>query len=134
MSPRRAALVLALILATGQCIDSTGPSRSGTLNVLLQNAGTNDGAMLFQVADTSTGQVIDTVLAAPGSAYRVFVQRQSNTRWRVIVTGSLVDGTLVQVVVPDTGQVSAYSGKILDVADATFADLPPGTRSITVAP
>ncbi len=129
-----AALVLAVTLGALYCTEGpTGPT-AGTLSVRLANAGSSDRAMLLQIAGTDTSARIDTVQATPGSSYRVFVQRQSVTRWRVIVTGNLSNGVLLSIGVADKDRASAYTGTILDVADAAFADVPPGSRQLSVAP
>ncbi len=133
MIKRAAALGVVLALALNQCSDSTGPT-SGNLSLQLSNAGTNDRALLLEVAGTDTSARIDTVLASAGSPYRVFAQRQTLARWRVIVTGNLANGVLVTITVPNPSRTTSYSGTILDVADASFADLPPGLRALTVTP
>ena len=129
-----AAAALALALAAVQCKDEpTGPT-SGSLSIHLSNAGSSDRAMLLQLAGTDTTARIDTVLAPSGSGYRVFVQRQTSTRWRVIVAGNLSNGALLTIGVPDKSRTLAYTGSILDVADVSFAAVPPGSRALTVAP
>jgi len=129
-----APLVLAVMIGALHCNDGpTGPT-AGTLSVRLANAGSSDRAMLLQIAGTDTSARIDTVQAATGSSYRVFVQRQSRIQWRAIVTGNLSNGVLLSIGVPDKDRASAYTGTILDVADATFADVPPGSRQLSVAP
>lgn len=130
----RAGLALVVALAATTCRDvPTGPT-SGTFRVALAGAGAADRAILVEVAGTDTSARIDTIAAAAGSPYRVFAQRQTGTRWRVIVTGPIADGTLVQLGVPDQGKSGLYTGTVLDVANATFAVLAPGARAITVAP
>ena len=128
------ALVLAVTLGALHCNDGpTGPT-AGTLSVRLSNAGSSDRAMLLQIAGTDSSARIDTVQATPGSSYRIFVQRQSGSAWRAIVTGNLSNGVLLSLGVPDKDRASAYTGTILDVADAAFADVPPGSRQLSVAP
>ena len=133
MIKRVAGLGVVLALALNQCSDTTAPP-SGNLSLQLSNAGTNDRAMLLEVAGPDSSARIDTVQATTGSPYRVFAQRQTLARWRVIVTGNLANGVLVTITVPDASRTTSYSGTILDVADASFADLPPGLRSVTVTP
>lgn len=129
----RRAVAVALGIAASQCTDSTGPSGTN-LSVLFANAGTSDRAMLFEVATTDATARIDAVLPVPGSTYRVFVQRQSDQRWRVIVTGALSDGKLAVITVPSQNRTSTYTGRILDVADASFTSLQPGSRTLSVTP
>jgi hypothetical protein len=131
---RRAGLVLVVALAASHCRDvPTGPT-PGTFSVALTGAGAADRAVLIEVAGTDTSARIDTVITAAGSPYRVFAQRQTRTVWRVIVTGPIANGTLVQLGVPDKGKSGFYSGTVLDAADAMFAELAPGARAITVSP
>lgn len=131
---RRVGLVLAVAVAATDCSNGpTGPT-PGTLNVALTGAGAADRAVLIEVAGTDTSARIDTVVTAVGSPYRVFAQRQTRTVWRVIVTGPIANGILVQLGVPDKGKSGFYNGTVQDAADATFAELAPGARAITVAP
>jgi hypothetical protein len=131
---KRLTVALLAALAAGGCkADTTGPN-SGTLGLQLANAVANDRALLIQLVGTDTSARIDTVLAAAGSSYRVFALRQASARWRVIVVGSLGNGALVSFAVPDKTKTTAYSATILDVANAAFADLPPGSRALSVTP
>jgi hypothetical protein len=131
---RPVGLVLLVALAVSHCRDVPTGLMPGTFRVALTGAGAADRAVLIEVAGTDTSARIDTVAAAAGSPYRVFAQRQTGTRWRVIVTGPIANGILVELGVPDNGKSGFYSGTVLDVADATFAVLAPGARAITVSP
>ena len=134
MKRREVLLGLALALAASHCRDApTGPT-GGTFTVSLAAAGTNDRAILFEVAGTDTSARIDTVQAVAGSPYAVFAQRQTGTRWRVIVTGPIANGTVAQLTVPDKTKSGLYFSTVLDVADGAFADLAPGARAVTVSP
>jgi hypothetical protein len=131
---RRVGVVLVVVFAASHCSNGpTGPT-GGTFTVALTGAGAADRAVLIELAGTDTSARIDTVVAAAGSTYRVFAQRQTRTVWRVIITGALANGTLVQLGVPDKGKTSFYTGTVLDAADGTFAELAPGARAITVSP
>jgi hypothetical protein len=131
---KRLTAVIVLTLAGAACHDNpTGPA-SGTLGLQLANAVANDRALLIQLVGTDTSARIDTVLAAAGSTYRVFALRQAGDQWRVIIVGSLANGALVSFAVPDKTKTMAYSATILDVANAAFAKLPPGSRSLSVTP
>lgn len=131
---KRLTPVVLLALAAGACHDNpTGPA-SGTLGLQLANAVANDRALLIQLVGTDTSARIDTVLAASGSSYRVFALRQASDQWRVIVVGSLANGALVSFAVPDKSKTTAYSATVLDVANAAFAKLPPGSRALSVTP
>lgn len=126
-------MALALALAASYCTDSTGPV-SAPLSLRLSSAGPNDRAILFLVSGIDATARIDTVYAVAGSSYRVFAQRQSPVLWRVIVVGSLADGALVTISVPDASRTAAYSATVLDVADAAFEDVALGSRALTVIP
>ena len=132
MTRRAAVLAVVLALAVSRCESPAGPA-SHALSLQLSNAGAADRAMLLQIVGADSSAHIDTVVAAAGSTYRVFAQRQSTVRWRVIVTGNVSNGVLVTVLVPDKA-ATAYTGTILDVADASYADVQPGSRALTITP
>ena len=131
----RARAVLCVVLAFGASYCSDGPTapRPGHFLVALAGAGANDGALLVEIAGADTTARIDTVVVAPGSSYRVFARRRAQTQWRAIVTGTIVNGTLLQVNVPDASKSALYRFTVLDVADAAFAQLAPGARMLSVA-
>ncbi len=133
MTRRVALLGVVLALAVSRCETPSGQA-SHALSLQLSNAGAADRAMLLQIAGSDSTARIDTVVASGGSSYRVFAQRQSAVRWRVIVTGNLSNGVLVTLLVPEESLATAYTGTILDVADASYADVPPGSRAVTVTP
>ncbi len=129
-----ALLGLVLALAASYCSDGpTGPAGS-TFRVSLAGVGANDRAILLEVAGTDTSAHIDTVEAVAGSPYQVFARRQTRTRWRVIVAGPIANGTLIQLGVPAKIDSTLYTGTVLDVADAAFANPAPGARALTVSP
>ena len=133
MTRRVALLGVVFALTVSRCETAAGPA-SHALSLQLSNAGAADRAMLLQITGSDSTARIDTVVASGGSSYRVFAQRQSAVRWRVIVTGNLSNGVLVAILVPDKSIATAYTGTILDVADASYADLQPGSRAVTVTP
>ena len=133
MTRRVALLAVVLALAVSRCESPSGPA-SHALSLQLSNAGAADRAMLLQIVGGDSSAHIDTVVAAGGSSYRVFAQRQSAVRWRVIITGNLSNGVLVTILVPDKSLATAYTGTILDVADASYADVQPGSRALTITP
>lgn len=134
MKHRAAALGIVLALLVSQCAKDPAGPRSAQLTVHLANAGSSDRAMLVQIAGPSSDAPIDTVTAPSGSAYRVFVRRLSSTQWRAVVTGDLTDGALVIIAVPEERRTAVYTGEILDVADASYAAVPPGSRGLSVSP
>src|SRR5260370_7504248 len=104
----RGGLVVVVALAASHCRDvPTGPT-AGAFRVALAGAGAADRAILVEVAGTDTSARIDTIAAAAGSPYRVFAQRQTSTRWRVIVRGPIANGTLGQLGGPDQGKNAFY--------------------------
>lgn len=128
----------ALGMVLGWVASDCGPSPTGptpgNLAVALVGAGAADHALLLEIAGTDTSARIDTVQAMTGSAYRVFGQRETASRWRVIVTGAIGNGPLVEIGVPNKSRSSAYVGSVLDVANTSFAELVPGGRTLTVSP
>jgi hypothetical protein len=131
---RTLALGTVLVFAASDCGTSpTGPT-PGNLAVALVGAGASDHALLLEIAGADTSARIDTVQATTGSAYRVFGQRETASRWRVIVTGTLENGPLVEIGVPNKSRSRAYAGTVLDVADASFLELAPSGRTLTVSP
>ena len=131
---RALGLVWAVGGAASGCGEPPAAPASVTFTAQLANAGSTDRALLVQLAGADTNARIDSVLAPAGSSYRLFTERQSATQWRAIVTGNLSDGVLLRLAVPARSRASAYSAAILDVADSSFATLPPGARAVTIAP
>jgi hypothetical protein len=121
-------------VAVGGCSEPPAAPASVIFSAQLTNAGSTDRALLVQLVGADTSARIDSVLAPAGSSYRLFTQRQSATEWRAIVTGNLSDGVLLRLAVPARSHATAYAATILDVADATFANLAPGSRAVTIAP
>jgi len=126
-----AACGVALAIGAGGCSEPPAAPTSLILSAQLTNA---DRAILVQIVGADTSAHIDTLLAPTGSSYRLFTQRLSNTQWRAIVTGNLSDGALLRLTVPGRSRKGAYTAAILDVADASFAALAPGSRAVTIAP
>jgi hypothetical protein len=135
MSVPRRTLGVALLIALGACLDAapTAPM-SIHLAVQVQNVGSNDRAMLLELAGNDSSATIAGVVAPSGGAYHVFAQVRSSTKWRAIVTGPIADGVIVELVVPKTATASRYGGTILDVADASFTQVVPGARALMVTP
>ena len=93
---RLAALAMAgagLAILAG-CGDGTGPV-DRTLVVRLASAPGDDGALVFKVLAAGRER-IDTVVAAC-SGCRVYARRVSDNEMRVVVTGTLAPGPLVQI-------------------------------------
>ena len=133
MKRHLAAFGVALAIAAGGCSEAASPA-SVILSAQLANAGSTDRAMLVAIVGADTSARIDSVLAPAGSSYRLFTQRLSATQWRAIVTGNVSNGALLRLAVPRSSRASAYTAAILDVADASFATVAPGSRAVTIAP
>ncbi len=102
-------LPLALAAATASgCGDDLAPV-AGTLRVILATPHSNDGAVLFVVS----GGPIDQVDPAGYLAYSTPI---GSTTTRVVVTGNLVPGVLVNLRVPDVRRFGRYSVVLEQVA------------------
>jgi len=123
---------VAWAIAASGCDEAAAPA-SVTFSAQLGNAGSTDRAILVDIAGADISARIDSVLAPAGSSYRVFTQRLSATQWRAIITGNLSNGALLSLAVPTKDRAKVYTATILDVADASFATLPPGSRAVTIA-
>jgi len=87
-------------------------SDEGLVTVSLAGPGHNDGAVLVTISGPG---FLDA--RAANSSYRVYWRLTSATELRVIVLGSVSDGPLFTVRVPDPARVSRYRGTVLQVAD-----------------
>ena len=114
--------VLALSAATmtacggGGGDGGTGP-KAGLLTVTLNTAPANVGALLLTV----TGGQIDGVSA---SGYHTYQTPLGNSSRRVLLTGSIVAGPLLQIQVPDIAQFTSYSAVIQQVSARSTAPSP----------
>ena len=122
-------LVVALALGgAGSCSSSgTGPV-AGVLTVSLTtpNAG-SDGAIQFRF----TGPLAPTSITAP-SGLRVFSQPLAMVT-RLAVTGTLPNGAVVTIGVPDTRKLSQYAATIEAVAGSDFQLRPLTGYSLTIS-
>jgi len=134
MSLSRRSLGVALVAALAACNDTPTAPTFIHLSVQVQSVGSNDRAMLLELAGTDTSAKINGVVAPPGGVYHVFTQLRSAILWRVIVTGPIANGVVVELEVPKKATADLYRGTILDVADASFAEVTPGARALTVTP
>lgn len=108
---RRLLLLLPLALAAGAaggCGDELAPV-AGTLHVKLATPNSNDGAVLVVVS----GGPIDQVDPA---GYLTYSTPIGFTGTRVVVTGNLVPGILVNLRVPDIQRVGSYTVVLEQVA------------------
>lgn len=102
------AAALALLVACGDGDDISGPV-PGTLVVSLATPHADDGAMLVRL----TGPEITNVTAADANLYLYAVGTGPLT---VVLVGDLAAGDLLELRVPDVGDVGAYSATVLEVA------------------
>ena len=106
------ALAVLLYLAVACTDDPTGtPSRSGTLLLHLTTPHADDGAVMFEI----TGPPTDSVTAVSDSL-RLFTRRAGGTLVGVVI-GTVADGPVVKLWVPDVSAAASYRGRVLDVAD-----------------
>ena len=109
-----AAALLVLVSAALTCRESTGPV-AGMLKVDLTtpNSG-GDGAILLTV----TGPAVLTS-ATPGTELRLFAQPLGTTT-RFALTGTLAQGTILTIGVPNLGQASQYVATVQSVAARSY--------------
>lgn len=103
------AVALAGVMGCGGGDGGGGPNPTpGTLDVILTTVTSTPGAILFTVS----GGPISGVT----SGYTMYeVSTAPNSR-KVLLTGDLVGGTLVQIQVDDVGAVDNYVAQVLQVS------------------
>jgi hypothetical protein len=120
----RIRVILTALALTGAALtacggnDGGGPGPvPGLLTVSLTGASSAAGALMF----TISGGKIDAVSAA---GYHTYQSTISPTSRRVMLTGNISAGTLVQIQVPDVAKASSYSVSILQVAARATSPVP----------
>ena len=109
-----AALVLAAVFASGCDAGEPATPQPGELVVSLATPGPADGAMLV----TITGP--DAVsLVQPAVADGVVRARIQGTTTTVAVFGTLMDGPLLRISVPDVRQAKRYTATVREAADSS---------------
>jgi hypothetical protein len=94
-----------------------GPNPTpGTLDVVLTNAPVAPGAIMFTVS----GGPIDDVT----SSYTMYESVTATNSRKVLLTGNLIAGTVVQIDVPDIANVDNYVIQVLQVAARGNAAVP----------
>ena len=102
-------------LAAVACTDDSGlgtPPHSGTLTVRLITPHDDDGALTFEL----TGPTVESPVAADASL-RLFVRGVDASTVRGAVIGTLTDGAMLTLQVPDVGAAAGYTARVLEVAD-----------------
>jgi hypothetical protein len=106
-------LVAALVVGAACSNDSTGSvAGAGTLTLRLTTPRSDDGALLFELS----GPPIDTTVAA-NAALQLFTRRTDGSTLIGAVVGTLGDGVIVTLQVPDVAAAARYSARLLEVAD-----------------
>lgn len=94
-----------------------GPNPTpGTLDVLLTAAPAAPGAIMFTV---SGGQITDV-----NSSYTMYQSNTATNSRKILLTGNLIAGTVVQIDVPDVAKVDNYVVQVLQVAARATATVP----------
>ncbi|HSU14775.1 hypothetical protein [Longimicrobium sp.] len=112
---RAALLVAAALLSACGGGDGTGSAAPGpgVLTVTLDNPNAGDRALVLTLSGPAA--VTDV---QPAVATNVVYTRTQGTTTRVAVFGTIADGALLQVSVPDAGRAGEYSATVQEAADA----------------
>ena len=106
-------LLAALLLGAACSNESTGSvAGAGTLTLRLTTPSSDDGALLFELS----GPPIDTTVAANASL-QLFTHRTDGSTLVGAVVGTLANGGVVTLQVPDVGAAAQYTARLLEVAD-----------------
>lgn len=109
---RLLAVVAGLIGAACTGDSTSGPVDSSTLILELSTPHTDDGAVLFELR----GPTIDTVVAVNASLL-LFTRRAGDGTMVGALVGPVANGAIAIVRVSNPGAASAYSARIVEVAD-----------------
>jgi hypothetical protein len=128
---RRAMLGLAsLLLAAAACGGENGgqnPTHPGDLLVSYFQGGPEPGALLL----TITGGPVENVSALGGQQVSFSSPFAGTTK--VVVLGTLTNGDLLRLRVPDVTQSTSYTVRVEQAADkGTFALIDPSVYTFTV--
>lgn len=124
----RRALVLLISFAAACGGDPPIPPRDGTAIIRLFTPNTQDGALLIRI----TGEVESVSSAAAGLT--VASSRQGNIT-RVIVTGDIGEGDIIEFRVPDTDLLASYTAFVEQAASRVdYALLDPSTYLLVIRP
>lgn len=125
---RRLVMVLGLALSMACGGDKPVGPVAGELTLSLTTPHLTDGAVMLQVAGP-----IEMVI--PVGTYRVEAAPLAGGLTRIIVTGTITNGPLVRIRVPDVNAAAIYLAIVEQAAHRqTFALLSVTEYKITVAP
>ena len=112
-SSRWILVMIAVLLLDVACSnDATGgDTQAGTLTLRLTTPHADDGAMTFEVG----GAPIDSAVVI-NTSLRLFTRRDGSTIVGAVV-GSLANGGVITLHVPDVGAAARYTATVLEVAD-----------------
>jgi hypothetical protein len=122
-------LALGCIAACGGGGDNGGqtPTHPGDLLVSYFQGGPEPGALLL----TITGGKVENVTALGGQQVSFSSPFAGTTK--VVVIGTLTNGDLLRVRVPDVSQSTSYTARVDQAADkVSFALVEPGRYTLTV--
>jgi hypothetical protein len=128
MRSARARWLLLAALALAGCSDGAVAPFGGALNLNLTTPNTDDGAVLF----TLSGASVDSVVPVND---QVFFARSDPRTLQVIVTGSLQNGTIARIYVPDIRLAGRYTASVQQVAArGSYLQRDAAPYSLTVIP
>ena len=117
--------LLLLLLATAGCSADREPSGPGTLDIDLEAAPTDDGALVITVS----GGAVTSVASDRGEV----TDRTDGAGTHILFTGPLTTGTVATLEVPDVALARNYVVTVEQIASSsTFALLDPGQVRIRV--
>ena len=99
----------ALTLLVANCSSSSGNGSGpvpGFLTLTLSTPNANDGAVLLKVQGGAIDSVVGGAMVASGS----YVINPTFTR--VVAAGTIVDGIIARIHVPDVGLAASYSATV----------------------
>jgi len=106
------ALVAALPVAAACSDEPTRSADAGTVTLRLTTPHTDDGAVLFEV----TGPPVEGATPADASL-QLFTRREGDSTLVGVVVGSISDGAVVELQVPDIDEAAGYTARVIEVAD-----------------
>lgn len=128
---RLGSIGLIMLLASCGGGDDGGPppSQAGDLVISYFQGGPEVGAMLL----TITGGVVQSVTARSGQTLTVSYATPAPGTTKVIISGAIRTGDILNVRVPDVTLSTGYAVKVDQVADnSTFSLIDPALHTLTI--